>query len=235
MRRISCLLLALSIAACDRGTPPVQLEPAEDPAAPGAAPQERWPEPGAGPIDVRRERGADLTGDGRAERVSATAQGAAYDLLDIALVIERSDGDTLWVERWDSRYYFKYDPLEGKSDAEVAVIVQGHVDALLADDRFHRGMPPAMAGGDPTEMIHESVRYHLAELELRRRAGLTPSDSLPLDARPEPDDIDMARVRAVAAELAARPTYNYFAGGEASYVIGWSEREQAFVRLFACC
>jgi hypothetical protein len=42
-------------------------------------------------------------------------------------------------------------------------------------------------------------------------------------------------VRAVAAELAAGPTFAYFAGGEATYVIGWSVREQAFVRLFACC
>jgi hypothetical protein len=231
-------MIASAGVACDRGTPAVQTGGVDEPVRPDAvAPQQRWPAPDAGPVHIRRELAADLTGDGRSERITVAARGPQYEQLDISLVIAGADGDTLWADRWESAYYFYYDPLEGKSAEEVAAIVQGHVDALLADDRFHTGMPPAMAGGDPTDMIHESVRYHLAELDWRNRADLDPADELPEEAyaRLRPDDVALARVRVVAEELSTRPTYNYFAGGEASYVIGWSERERAFVRLFACC
>jgi hypothetical protein len=229
------------LSGCGRDAPPPAAgtgsDTADIAAPPGVGPQERWPAPGAGDIHVRRDRAHDLTGDGRAERLSVTVRGNRYDSLDIVLLVEGADGDTLWRDEWTSLYYFHYDPLEGKTDTEVAQIVQGHVDALLVDDRFHTGMPDRMLGGDPTEMVHESVRYHLAELDWRHRADLYPSDSTPVEAwdRLQPEMVGDARVRAVADELASGPTYNYFAGGEASYVIGWSVRENAFVRLFACC
>jgi hypothetical protein len=235
------LLLCVAVSACGRDAPRPAVQDTPEPGAgvapPAAMPQQRWPAPGAGTIDVRRERAHDLTGDGRPERLSVTVQGERYDSLDIVLVIEGADGDTLWLDRWTSLYYFHYDPLEGKADTEVAQIVQGHVDALLVDDRFHTGMPDRMLGGDPTDMIRESVRYHLAELDWRLRADLDPADVTPTEAydRIQPDLVGNARVTAVANELADMPTYNYFAGGEASYVIGWSARENAFVRLFACC
>jgi hypothetical protein len=116
--------------------------------------------------------------------------------------------------------------------------VRTHVDALLDGSRFHgRGMPPGMVREDPSELLRESVRYHLAELDWRRGASLEAPDATPQEAqrRIRPEQIGDERVEVVLRELRERPTYNYFTGGEASYVIGWSEREQSFVRLFACC
>jgi hypothetical protein len=240
MTRTLLLVALLLLAACDRtdrGATTGEPVPAGTSGAPAAS-QQAWPAPGAQAINVQRSRDHDLTGDGRAERVTATAAGPAYPDLDITLVITGAAGDTLWLEAWRSDFYFHYDSMEGKSDEEIARIVQGHVDDLLTDRRFHaRGMPPGMMGGDPTEMMLESVRYHLAELDWRRRVDLEPGDVTPADAHDRIDARSVApeRARVVMEELLQRPTYSYFAGGEASYVIGWSEREQSFVRLFACC
>jgi hypothetical protein len=231
-------LIAL-LAGCERGSPPRTLagEPSANDVA-AIVPQTDWPAAGAGAMHVRRERQYDLTGDGTAETVRIDARGARYEDLDITLVIMSAAGDTLWADGWRSEYYFHYDPLDGKTDEEVARIVRDHVDDLLTDRRFHpQGMPPGMIGGDPTDMMRESVRYHLAELDWRRRVDLEPSEPTPPNAfdRVDPNTVAEARVQVVADELQQGPTYSWFAGGEASYVIGWSVREQAFVRLFACC
>jgi hypothetical protein len=230
------LLAAVGVAACERGDRAARDEAAPD--APAARAEQAWPEPGRGMIDVERVRAVDLTGDGAAERVSVTARGARYEDLDIRLAITGARRDTLWAEAWRSDYYFHYDPMEGKSAQEIAALVQAHVDDLVAEGRFHpRGMPEGMMGGDPSETMRESVRYHLAELDWRRGADLEPAELTPPDAyrRIEPGNIAPERVQAVLQELLQGPTYNYFAGGEASYVLGWSAREQSFVRLFACC
>jgi hypothetical protein len=31
------------------------------------------------------------------------------------------------------------------------------------------------------------------------------------------------------------PTFTYFAGGEATYTIAWSNTKQRFVKIFSCC
>ena len=114
------------------------------------------------------------------------------------------------------------------------------VDELLTDDKFSvsGGLPePLRRGGDPEAMMRETVRYHLAELDWRRAANLRPPQRTPADAHGEIDarSVPLARVSAVIADLSNRPAFMYFAGGEASYAIAWSERERAFVRIHACC
>jgi hypothetical protein len=241
MMRVAAVLCAAFLLACERGDSPADRPPAGQPAAqPDAVdiePQQQWPGPGTGPIHVRRERRHDLTGDGRPETVTVAARGPHYDALDITLVIANAAGDTLWTDAWRSDYYFHYEPIEGQTAEQVAAVVQGHVDDAVSGRRFQRGMPDGMIGGDPAEMMRESVRYHLAELDWRRRVDLEPSDPTPQEAwqRIDPQTVVNARAQAVVDELLQGPTYLYFAGGEASYVIGWSVREQAFVRLFACC
>jgi hypothetical protein len=236
------LVCAVLLPGCDRGDSPAARAPAAAPAdtqqqVEETGLQQEWPAPGAGPVHVRRERQRDLTGDGRPELVAVTARGPRYDGLDVTLVVTSAAGDTLWTDAWSSAYYFHYDPVEGKTDQEVATIVQDHIDDAVSERRFQRGMPDGMTGGDPSTMMRESVRYHLAELDWRRRVDLEPSDPTPQEAwqRIDPQTVVMERVQVVVDELLQGPTYLYFAGGEASYVIGWSAREQAFVRLFACC
>jgi predicted nicotinamide N-methyase len=81
------------------------------------------------------------------------------------------------------------------------------------------------------------VRYHLAELDWRHRAELRPADPTPGEAysRIEPQHVVPERVTAVLAELEARPSFWYYAGGEAVYAVGWSPREHSLVRFYSCC
>lgn len=196
--------------------------------------------PASGPVDYRREHDADLTTDGRFETVVATAHGPAYDSLDIALTIQGADGDTLWHEAWPSLLYFKYDVREGKADSTVKRIVSDHVEQLLARDRFNMegGLPAVLRrAGDPDAIMREAIHYHLAELDWRRQAGLSPAAATPTAAYSgiSTDQVQAARVDAVLAEVRTRPSFMYYAGGEATYAIAWSDRENAFVRTHSCC
>jgi hypothetical protein len=247
MNRFALLLaLVATLTACDRGgrtSPQADGTPDEQVSGQSSGPSgqtlnEGWQEPGTGRIDVRRERPFDLTGDGDAERVIATARGPRYDSLDITLHIADARGDTLWLESWSSATYFKYDPLQGKADSTVARIVRAHVDSLVHESRFGaRGLPAALRRGDATGSINESIRYHLAELDYRGRASLEARDPTPADSydRISAATVVPERVQAVRQELEAGPTFMYYAGGEATYAIGWSAREHSFVRLYACC
>lgn len=214
--------------------------------APGAGPvgagsgsaAHDWP--ADGPVDYRREHAVDLTADGRAEAIVVTARGPAYDSLDIALTIQGAAGDTLWHEAWPSLLYFKYDMREGKPDSTVMRIVRDHVVELLSSDRFNMqgGLPAALQrAGDPDAIMREAIHYHLAELDWRRRAGLSPAAATPPDGFSEisTDQVATDRVDAVLAEVRTRPSFMYYAGGEATYAIAWSERENAFVRTHSCC
>jgi hypothetical protein len=235
--RTACLCAVLA-AGCDGGASDDvarSAAPGAEPAAAGAAAD--WPDDPAAAIAVRRERRHDLTGDGSAERIVVEARGPRYDTLEITLAITTARGDTLWLERWPSEYYFHDDAAADRSDPAVARTVRGHVDALLAPEKLQTGLPAGVVGGDPTALIEESVRYHLAELDWRRRVDLQPADPLPAEAhrRIDPGQVSPERTRAVAGEVGAGPTFTYYAGGEATYVIGWSVREHALIRLFACC
>ncbi|CAN5800346.1 hypothetical protein BH23GEM9_BH23GEM9_16420 [soil metagenome] len=199
---------------------------------------EGWPDPGVDRIDVRRERSYDMNGDGRGEVFVVTARGTRYDSLDIALLIRDIGGDSLWVDRWSSRSYFKYIPLDEQDEATVVRIVRAHVDSLLIDGRFaERGMPRRFRRENVDETIAESVRYHLAEIDWRGGASLDARDPTPPEAHNRITAANVApeRVRVVRQELESRPTFMYHAGGEVTYVIGWSQRENSFVRLYSCC
>lgn len=196
--------------------------------------------PATGPIDYRRSRSVDFTGDGEPEDVVVTARGRAYDSLDIALTITAASGDTLWREAWPSLLYFKYDPIEGKPDSTVRGIVRDHVEQLLANDRFtmRGGLPAVLSrGGNADAIMHEAIHYHLAELDWRREAGLAPAAPTPTRAYSEisTDSVSVARVDAVLEDVRDARSFMYFAGGEATYAIAWSDRENAFVRISSCC
>jgi hypothetical protein len=244
------ILLGLAIAtftftACDRGRDPAtgQADAAADAnvagsAARGPALDEGWQEPGAGWVHVRRQRSYDLTNDGAAEEILVTAEGASYDSLAITLVIRTAARDTLWLHSWPSLLYFQYDPLAGKADTTVARIVRAHVDSLVHESRFsERGLPSMLRRDGAGAMMDESVQFHLAEIDFRGRANLEARDPIPAGSwdRINAENVAPARVRAVRGELEAGPTFMYYAGGEASYVLGWSPREQSLVRLFSCC
>jgi hypothetical protein len=234
---VGCAIALLAVAACDRPDADGAGERSAD-SRETTQPSADWPAAG-GSVDLRRERRIDLTGDGREEMVTVTARGARYDSLEIALAVIGAQRDTLWLERWPSLLYFKYQPIEELDDSAVVRIVRSHVDSLIADDRFTTaGPPPRLSQGTGAlDMSREAVRYHLAELDWRGMADLTPADELPPEAHHRIDAQRVApeRVTVVIDELRPRPSFWYFAGGEATYAIAWSEREHAFVRIFACC
>jgi hypothetical protein len=254
MRSRSTVILAIILvqAACGQSAPgaganadtadagpDTSVPPGAGPAgADSGGAADEWPT--AGPVDYRREHAVDLTADGRSEMMVVTARGPAYDSLDIALTIHGPDGDTLWHEAWPSLLYFKYDVREGKADSTVMRIVRDHVAQLLARDRFNMqgGLPAVLQrAGDPDAIMREAIHYHLAELDWRRREGLAPTAATPPDGFSEIStaQVEMDRVDAVLAEVRMRPSYMYYAGGEATYAIAWSDRENAFVRTHSCC
>jgi hypothetical protein len=243
MRTSVVLLLCVAAAACggdgarDRDASTDTVAAAHGGPAAAVTGSADWPEAGE-PVNLHRERTIDLTGDGAVETVLVTARGRDYDSLDIAIVIRNAAGDTLWRDGWPSAHYFEHIVHDVKSAEEARSIVRSHVDSLLAEDRFSgRGLPQRLRGGTTRAMLREAVQYHLAELDWRGRADLRPSDPTPRDAydRIEPQHVVRERVDVVLAELEARPSYWYHAGGEAVHAIAWSERENGFVRLYSCC
>lgn len=223
--------------ACGDPAPP---PPPADTAAPTQQPGADPAAGSAGPsvVQLGGERRAQLREGFPQDLVLVSASGPAHDSLQVRVVIRDARGDTLWVDGWDSLHYFKYDGIEGRSREDIARVVEAHVDTLLHDSRFSaRGLPQRLRQSDYSDMMRESVTYHLAELDWRNRASLRASDATPPDAydRIAAATVAPERVDAVIAELLAAPSYWYYAGGEASYVIGWSAREYAFVRLFSCC
>jgi hypothetical protein len=240
---VTVALFAGSVGGCE--TAPPDAMPADSTAlsadsAPPVA-DTGWVAPGNESIAVRRSRAVDLTGDGRADRVEVTAHGARYDSLDVVLTIHGADGDTLWREEWPSLLYFQYDDVNEHTPESLARVVQSHVDTLLHDSRF------GMSGGLPArlrmsttpmvDIMREAAQYHLAELDWRRQAGLRPAQPTPPAAHSviNASTVTRERVERVLDELSARPSFMYFAGGEATYAIAWSGIENAFVRIYACC
>lgn len=227
--RTLLLCAVAAVCACERAPAPQDTPAPADP-APAAEAQgytDTWPSAVGAPVRVRQQRRFDITGDDAAERFVVTATGTHHDSLDIVLHVETAGGETLWLDRWSSAAYFE-NQVEPLPDSTRHRIVREHVEELLADHTFR----------ESAEMAdEESITFHLAELDWRRSAGLEPRDPTPpgaydrIAARPAAAE----RARAVLEEVRAGRAFTYYAGGEASYAIGWSDREHAIIRLFSCC
>lgn len=223
-------LLVIGVVACTA-------EKADTPPATGT-PGGASSHGAASPVAVQAERDHDLTGDGRAERIIVDARGPAYDSLTVRLEVRSASDSLLYATRWSSRDYFKYDYRQGKPDSVVQRIVRDHLRRLLADSAFSPAGTLRGSGITRLAVIDTgSIRYDIAS-QLWRRAHSWP-DSTPLPPRAEgelrPADVPTSRVSVLASELRAKPTFTYHAGGELTYTIAWSDREQRFVTVASCC
>lgn len=192
-------------------------------------------------ISIRRTREVDLTGDRRAERFVVLATGPRYDSLDVTLEIRSPEDSLLYTDSWDSGFYFRYDDRSQLTDSVVAQRVRAQIDSLLGNNSFRPG------GAELTtdermnrEGMHDAIRYDVAE-EMWRQANQVPIDSstppTALDAIEAfaRDSVSDARIESLVAELRGRPTFRYFAGGEVTYAIAWSDEERRFVTVWSCC
>ena len=214
--------LLLAIAACSG--------PDGDTASDGAPTQHDG-------IRIEHERARDLTGDGVAERIRVEAAGPAYDSLEVQLTI-RGGGRVLHSARWNSGLYFFYEDRTLLSDSLVEARVREHLATLVTDSLSERG-PPVLwwSERERTRELRASIRNSVAESMWRESHSVPPSEPLPREAYagiaaiqpPEP------RVDSLVRELRDRPVYAYYAGGEATYYIAWSDREQRFHMVYSCC
>lgn len=192
-------------------------------------------------ITIRRTRDVDLTGDRRPERFVVLAAGSRYDSLDVTLEIRSPEDSLLYTDSWDSWLYFENDDRSLLTDSVVEHRVRAQIDSVLASASFRPG------GSELTtderlnrEGMRDAIREDVAE-EMWRRANQIPIDSSTpptageaIDAMAR-DSVGDARVESLVAELRDKPTFRYFAGGEATYAIAWSEEERRFVTIWACC
>lgn len=192
-------------------------------------------------ITIRRTRDIDLTGDRRAERFVVLATGSRYDSLDVTLEIRSPEDSLLYTDSWDSWLYFENDDRSLLTDSLVEHRVRAQIDSILGSASFRPG------GSELTtdermnrEGMRDAIREDVAE-EVWRRANRIPIDSSTPPSAAEAiyaiarDSVSDARVESLVAELRDRPTFRYFAGGEATYAIAWSEEERRFVTIWACC
>jgi hypothetical protein len=217
-----CALVIITAAACDRDG---------DRDASGAG----------DPITIRRTREVDLTGDRRPERFLVVATGPRYDSLEVTLEIRSPEDSLLYVDSWDSGFYFHYDDRSQLTDSVVEQRVRAQIDSLLGNASFRpAGTQLTTDERMNQEGMRDAIRYDVAE-EIWRRANQIPIDSstppTALDAVNQlaQDSVSDARIESLVAELRDRPTFRYFAGGEATYSIAWSDEERRFVTVWACC
>jgi hypothetical protein len=192
-------------------------------------------------ITIRRTREVDLTGDRRPERFLVLATGPRYDSLEVTLEIRSPEDSLLYTASWESSFYFHYDDRSQLTDSIVEHRVRAQIDSLLADDAFQ----PAGRSLTTDERINregmrDAIRYDIAEERWRTANGIPADSSTPPQAhdaiaRIAQDSVGEAQIESLVAELRDRPTFRYFAGGEATYAIAWSDEERRFVTVWACC
>lgn len=220
------LLVVLAVGpSCDRG----ENAPAGDT---GAA-------RGGAPVRSRYTRSEDLTGDGRAERFVLTAEGPSYDSLDVRLEVRSPEDSLLYASTWESRFYFQYDDRSAMTDSAAALKVRTHLNRVLADSAFATGGRGITSDTIRLVMMRDAIRYDIATHQWRTQHGLASGAPLPPTAH---DSINVlaravptARIASLVSELEARKSFQYFAGGEVTYAIAWSDQERRFVTIFSCC
>ena len=190
-------------------------------------------------INVVKERSEDLTGDGSPEKLTLTARGARMDSLRVRLEIRSASDSLLYTAAWSSRFYFQYIDRAAMSDAAADSVVHRRLDAVLADTAFRTATPGPAADTMRASMMRDAIRYDIATSQLRARHGLPLAAELPPAAH---DSINVlaaavpkAQIDALYSELQGKKSFTFFAGGEVTYAIAWSERERRFVTIFSCC
>ncbi len=220
-----CALLIVISAGCDRDA----RQEASDSAAAG---------PG---ITIRRAREVDLSGDRRPERFIVLATGNRYDSLEVTLEIRSPEDSILYVDSWDSGLYFENDDRSQLTDSAVEHRVRAQIDSLLGNAAFRPGGDELTSDERMSrEGMRDAIRDDVAEEMWRQEHRIPVDSSTPSTAGAAIDTIaharvSDARVESLVAELRDRPTFRYFAGGEANYAIAWSEEERRFVTVWACC
>ncbi|MGH7665553.1 MAG: hypothetical protein ACRENI_14880 [Gemmatimonadaceae bacterium] len=227
------VLFTVVFSACEPGQRPLH-----DASDSGVADSSTASDSIDGLVRLARERLQDMTGDGEPERFTVAARGPRMDSLGVVLEIHSSDGNLLYQDAWNSRLYFQYVDRDEIPDSTAERQVQEHIEALLADDSFRptpqvRPNTPLLGEAE----MREAIRYSTAEAIWREQHGLPVADTLPHAAFGKIGVISVpaARVDRLFREISAKPSFSYFAGGEATYAIVWSEAEQRFVTVFACC
>ena len=159
----------------------------------------------------------------------------------MTLEIRSPEDSLLYVDSWDSGLYFQYDDRSQLTDSAVEHRVRAQIDSLLGNAAFRPGGDELTTDERMNrEGMRDAIRDDVAE-EMWRQANRIPIDSsTPPSAAAAIDTIahdrvSDARVESLVAELRDRPTFRYFAGGEANYAIAWSEEERRFVTVWACC
>ena len=219
MRSLSgCALVAVALVACGGDG-----RPASDSAGTGD------------PISFRRTREVDLSGDRRAERFVVLATGPRYDSLAVTLEIRSPEDSLLYTDSWDSGLYFRPDERAQLTDSAVEQRVRAQIDSVLGSTAFRPGGTELTTDERMNrEGMHDAVRYDVAE-DMWRRANNVPVDSSTPQAAMEAvaqlarDSVSDTRVESLVAELRDRPTFRYFAGRDAVYVLAWSDEERRFV------
>jgi hypothetical protein len=195
--------------------------------------------PATDPINIVKERSEDLTGDGVNEKITLSARGSQMDSLRVRLEIRSADDSLLYASSWGSRFYFQYVERAGMSDAAADSTVRWHLDAVLVDSAFRTGVPGSSADTMRAAMMRDAIRYDIATNEWRTRHALALGAEIPPTAH---DSINLAaasvpksKIDALFQELQGKKSFTFFAGGEVTYSIAWSDREQRFVTIFSCC
>ena len=195
--------------------------------------------PAADPINIVKERSEDLSGDGVNEKITLSARGSQMDSLRVRLEIRSADDSLLYASSWGSRFYFQYVDRAGMSDAAADSTVRRHLDAVLADSAFRMGVPGSAADTMRTAMMRDAIRYDIATNGWRTQHGLALGAEIPPTAHDSINIVAAAvpksQIDALFQELKGKKSFTFFAGGEVTYSIAWSDREQRFVTIFSCC
>ena len=225
----AALVMALSGQAC---TPTPD---ASDTTAASVAPAA----PTGDTIRIARGISEDLTGDGRPERLTLDARGPTIDSLRVRLEIRSPEDSLLLASSWTSEFYFQYVDRAEMTDAAADSTVRKHINAVLTDSAFRNRVAGTVSDTMMLGMMRDAIRYDIATHQWRTENSLAPGDELPPAAHDPINTLARAvprsRIDALVTELRGRKTFTWFAGGEVTYTIAWSDRERRFVTIFSCC
>ena len=190
----------------------------------------------------------DLTGDGRGELLTLDARGPRMDSLDIRLEIRSAGDSVLYRSTWRSRSYFEYLERSSMADSAADALVRRQLARVLGDTAFGTvgaggfiafGSTRSPADTSLVDMMRDAVRHDIATHQWRRSNRVSLDAELPRAAHDPIGVLAKAvpadSIDAVIDDLRGHRAFHYSVGGETSYAIAWSDRQQRFVTIFACC